>query len=202
MTHAADPADEDELALAGAGRVRWDRPRPARFRSPARMTAPALRPSSRPRRFSLRRASCTSRSFSYRSIVTSVDALFSTDETLLISAAAMPARISPRRPVGISVLTSSRYAMSCRGRLGNSLNAMMPGQDEEERRDDAQKTRADDAHARVPFVLRAEHALDHVLARARVPDADREEAGEHARDRETLVRRREEDVELLRVRRP
>src|SRR6267142_2959571 len=56
-----------------------------------------------------------------------VAAEFSTVATCPINAAAIPASKSPFRPVGISSLTSMRYAWSGRGRLGNIFKAMMPG---------------------------------------------------------------------------
>ena len=75
----------------------------------------------------------------------------------------------------------------------------MPGRTKKKRRDDPQIACPDDAHPRVPLVLGAEHPLHHVLAGTAVPDADGEEAGEDAGDREPLVRRRQKDLKLVGV---
>src|SRR5207247_10949288 len=61
-----------------------------------------------------------------------------------------------------------------------------------------QVTCPDHSHSRVPLVLSPQQALNHVLTRATVPDADGKEAGEDACHRKPLVRRRQKDLKLVR----
>lgn len=71
------------------------------------------------------------------------------------------------------------------------------GEDEEEGGNNVEIAGTDDTHARVPFIFGSQDALDHVLGGAGVPDADGEEAGEDAGEREFGVIDGKEDLEMV-----
>ncbi len=81
--------------------------------------------------------------------------------------------------------------------MGKQLHGRDTGRHEKKRRENAQKSGAHHAHARVPFVLGRKHALHDVLTGARVPKPDREKSGEDSRPRKLLVLGRKKQIEFF-----